>query len=260
MTVTEQEKLEIERSALDAKHRTGSFEKSAAAIARYANPPVDTPYALEYSFHLLPDVRGLTVLDYGCGAGENLVHLASRGARAIGLDISPDLIELAKKRADAYGVKAECIVGSAYDTGLPSQSVDVVFCIALLHHLDLKRAREEMRRILKPNGIAIVQEPVRDSKLVAALRPLFPAHKEISEYEYPLTREQLDFFSEGFVCDSVRRFRLPFVPLLERTIPGTRRSAYALDGWLLRSFPFLGYFATSEVRRLTRSSEPAISQ
>src|SRR5436853_2908487 len=125
-TLTAQERTELERSALDAQHRTERIEMSPATVARYANPPSDTVFPLEYSFSLLPDLRGLTVLDYGCGAGENLVHLALRGARVIGLDISPDLIALAQKRADAYKVNAEFLVGSAYETGLPSASVDVI--------------------------------------------------------------------------------------------------------------------------------------
>ena len=45
---------------------------------------------------------------------------------------------------------------------MPDASVDVVFGIAILHHLDLPQAAREVWRILKPGGRAIFQEPVRN--------------------------------------------------------------------------------------------------
>src|SRR5687768_3085204 len=44
---------------------------------------------------LVPDVRGLTVLDAGCGSGRYLHVLAGRGARAIGIDLSAAMLERA---------------------------------------------------------------------------------------------------------------------------------------------------------------------
>jgi tRNA G46 methylase TrmB len=47
-------------------------------LARHLNPPADTVYPLEYSFHLLGNLGVQTVLEYGCGDGENTVALAAR--------------------------------------------------------------------------------------------------------------------------------------------------------------------------------------
>lgn len=82
---------------------------------------------LEYAFHLLGDVNGKTVLDLGCGTGINLIPLTKRGARTIGIDISPDLIRLAQKRMDDAQLESTLQAGSAYDTGLPDESVDVIY-------------------------------------------------------------------------------------------------------------------------------------
>src|SRR5436190_21141031 len=96
---TEWEQAEIERSELEALHtppaRLISDEKN---VQRYLNPPVTTPYPLEYAYALLGDVAGKTVLDFGCGSGENSLLLARRGAEVIGVDISPALVALAERR------------------------------------------------------------------------------------------------------------------------------------------------------------------
>lgn len=247
-----QEKAERERSALEARNLDEALIARLPDIQRYANPPENSPFPLEYCFHLLGNVAGLTVLDYGCGSGENLVHLASRGAKVIELDLSPELLQIARKRAAAHQVQAEFVVGSAYSTGMPEASVDVVFAIAIFHHLDFEAARSELFRILKPNGVVILQEPVRDSKLFATLRRLFPAHGEISPFEYPLTRAQMNRLCAGFQCVASRRFRLPFVAIPEVWFRRLARAAYRLDGWLLRTIPGLDHFATMEVRKLTR--------
>jgi 2-polyprenyl-3-methyl-5-hydroxy-6-metoxy-1,4-benzoquinol methylase len=181
-------------------------------LARYVFPPANTAFPLESSFYLLGDLRGKTVLDYGWGAGDDAVILAAKGASVIAIDISPDLIEIAKKRAASNDMAIDCRVGSVYETGLPDQSVDVTFAHAILYHQDLDKARLEVLRVLRPGGTLVVHEPVRDSKLYAMFQRMIPYHRdEVSEYEAPLTREQLDAFCAGLSCEAARRFRLPFV-------------------------------------------------
>ncbi len=123
-------------------------------------------------------MNGKTVLDLGCGTGSNLVALIKRGAHTIGIDISPDLVRLACKRLDDARLQSELQVGSAYDTGLPDASIDVVYCMSLIHHLEIVRVRDEMRRILVPGGRIILKEPIRFSLTYARLRKLLPAKRK----------------------------------------------------------------------------------
>ena len=55
------------------------------------------------------------------------------------MDLSASLIELAKKRLEINGVNGDIrfMAGSAHNVPLPDESVDLVFGIAILHHLDL---------------------------------------------------------------------------------------------------------------------------
>jgi 2-polyprenyl-3-methyl-5-hydroxy-6-metoxy-1,4-benzoquinol methylase len=244
---------EIRRSAIDASRRKESLAASPALFARYSAPPENTPFQLEYSYHLLGDVRGKTVLDYGCGAGENTLLLAFRGAHVTGIDISPELIEIAKRRLAINRLAAEFCVSTGYDTGLADASIDVVFCMATLHHLDLQLARREVLRVMKPGGMLIVREPVRDSRAYAFLRRLVPysAH-DSSKYERPLKKEEIDAFAQGLQCEAQRRFKLPFVPLAGMASRRLLVPAIRIDGWMLEKVPALAHLATVEVRKLRR--------
>lgn len=245
----ERDRAEVLRSAEEARKLVAELV-DPIQLKRYMNPPSDTAYALEYSFYLLGDVRGKTVLDFGCGSGENLVALLERGAHAIGLDISPELIALAQQRLDKAGLEATVTVGSAYETGLPDESVDVIFSIALIHHLDIPSVLREMLRILKKTGRVIIQEPIRLSAGYGALRKMQPAREDISAYEHPLTREELTAVCAPFKLEGMRYFRLPLIPLFRRISP--QGLLWKMDRWLIRHLQITNRFATVVVVRLMR--------
>lgn len=243
------EEAEIERSSVEAKQTPiERLRMTEWNLGRYLNPPSTTPFPLEYAFHLIGNVRGKTVLDYGCGNGENSLPLVKRGARVVGLDVSEELLSLARQRLALHGVadRATFLAASAHDLPLPDHSVDAVMGIAILHHLDLELAAREVLRVLKPGGLAIFQEPVRNSRLLKALRAMIPYRsEEVSDYERPLTDAELRRFASGFRDYQSRAFSLPFinvaqvVPLLRKHIMGL----YKVDGAILRRVRFLDAYA-----------------
>jgi SAM-dependent methyltransferase len=252
------ERAEIARSSVEATLTAdAALRVSAKNLARYERPPADTPYPLEYAYHLLGDVRGKRIVDFGCGSGANAVQLANRGAHVWAVDISEDLIRLGQRRLAVNGRAggAQFIVGSAHDLPLPDQSVDVVFGIAILHHLDLRLVSREVHRVLKPGGRAIFQEPVRNSAVVRFLRALIPYRApDISPYERPLTDEELRAFAQPFASFRSRAFALPLVRLVEivPALKGYVAAAYRADAALLRALPPLGRYAGIRVITVTR--------
>lgn len=242
-------------NAARAKRRKNSmkiYESNNEIIERYSNPPADTFYPLEYAYYLLGDARGQTVLDYGCGSGDNSVLIADHGAKVIGVDISPDLIELAEKRLAIHGLNenAEFRVGSAHELPLKDESVDVVFGMAILHHLDLQLASAEVFRVLKKGGRAVFLEPVRNSKFIRFVRGLIPYQApDVSPFERPLTDKQLKTFAKEFTSYKSRAFSLPFVNLVEVLgLPDKHfHSAVKVDGKFLSGNSFLNYYATVRV-------------
>jgi ubiquinone/menaquinone biosynthesis C-methylase UbiE len=250
--LSERDQAEIERSASEAA-KVVLQPVDRTQIDRYMDPPADTPYGLEYAFHLLGDARGKTVLDLGCGTGENIVPLVERGARVTGIDISPDLIALAQQRLKDANLEATVRAGSAYETGLPDESVDVVFCMALIHHLDIKLVRDEMWRILRKGGFVVLREPIRFSKGYAWVRSLLPAHDDVSEYEHPLTREELATMIEPFEVHGTRYFRLPFVPLISRTVPSQSHAAWKASNMIIQRWTGAERYATGVVTKLQKA-------
>ncbi len=252
------EDVEVERSASEAQKKiTNDLRIKDDIISRYSNPPAETPFALEYAYHLLGDVGRKTVLDYGCGSGDNSVLIASHGGSVIGVDISPELIDLAEKRLELHGYKdkVEFRVGSAHDLPLADESVDVVYGMAILHHLDLDLSSKEVYRVLKKGGTAIFMEPARNSKLVWFLRNLIPYQQpDLSPFERPLTDKELEQFGKIFTNYQSRGFSLPFVNLIE--VLGLSQkllfSAMRLDGKILKKLKFLSYYASIRVIKMTK--------
>lgn len=252
------ERAEIARSSVEATLTADeALRVTPATFARYASPPADTAYPLEFAYHQLGDVTGRRIVDFGCGSGANTTLLAGRGAHVWGIDISEELLRLGRRRLAVSGCAggATFIAGSAHDLPFPDASIDVVFGMAILHHLDLDLVSREVRRVLKPGGRAIFKEPVRNSAVIRVLRNLIPYRApDISPYERPLTDAELERFASGFSSWSIRAFGLPHVQV-GAVLPGIRnywKTLYQTDHAMLRRLPWLTRYASVRVISLTK--------
>ena len=99
-----------------------------------------------------------SLLDLGTGTGRMLELFAPHIERGLGLDLSLDMLALARARLDRAGFK-HCAVrhGDIYDLALPRDSFDVVIIHQVLHFLDdSARAIREAARALRPGGRLLV--------------------------------------------------------------------------------------------------------
>lgn len=99
---------------------------------------------------------GDSLLDLGTGTGTLARGFASRGCKVIGVDIASQLLEQAKDLSLQQGLELEFHFAKAEETGLPSASFDVVSAGQCWHWFDRPRAAGEVKRLLKPNGAALI--------------------------------------------------------------------------------------------------------
>jgi 2-polyprenyl-3-methyl-5-hydroxy-6-metoxy-1,4-benzoquinol methylase len=115
-------------------------------------------------FSLLPDVKGLRVVDIGCGMGTFTFEAASRGARyALGLDLAESGIAAANRIAREDKVTG-CSFMLADAVALPARTAgaDVVIAADFTEHLDdetLRRVLAEAARIVKKDGKLVIYTP-----------------------------------------------------------------------------------------------------
>ncbi len=109
---------------------------------------------------LVGPMPSLHIVELGCGQGFFSEVFAKMGASVIGLDASQSLIEIAQKRVEKepYASKVLFITGDAANAGaIASKTADVVVVILALQNMkDIAKVSEEMQRIMKPEGRAIV--------------------------------------------------------------------------------------------------------
>jgi SAM-dependent methyltransferase len=97
---------------------------------------------------------GDRVLDVACGTGVVAVTAARRGARVTGLDLTPELLDVARDNSLAAGVDVEWHEGDAEELPFPPESFDVV--VSQFGHMFAPRPDvvvNEMLRVLKPGGM-----------------------------------------------------------------------------------------------------------
>ena len=101
----------------------------------------------------LPDVAGMDTIELGCGTGYISAWLARRGARPVGIDITPAQLETARRMQGEFGLDFPLLEASAEDVPLPDGSFDLAISeYGASIWADPYRWIPEAARLLRPGG------------------------------------------------------------------------------------------------------------
>lgn len=121
----------------------------------------------------LIDFSGKRVLDVGCGDGNLARLMTAKGARVTGLECQPK--QLAKALAAAKVGDEDYVDAGAQDMPFPDEEADIVVFFNSLHHVPpemMSKGLSEAARVLKPNGVLYVSEPVASGPFFELVRPV----------------------------------------------------------------------------------------
>ena len=108
--------------------------------------------------------RGLKVLEIGCGLGTDGAQFAEANADYTGVDLTDAAVELARKRFELFGLSGKFQTADAENLEFADESFDLVYSHGVLHHTpETQKAIDEVHRVLRPGGRAVVMLYHRDS-------------------------------------------------------------------------------------------------
>jgi ubiquinone/menaquinone biosynthesis C-methylase UbiE len=140
---------------MDAAERKPTALNFAEKYEATLVPVIFQPWAHELIRRAMP-VDGEHILDLACGTGAVSLEIAGAGVSPgslTGVDISPDMLAVARSKAEAVGLTSEWLVADAAHLPFPDASFDLAFCQQALQFFpDRPAALGELRRILKPGG------------------------------------------------------------------------------------------------------------
>jgi SAM-dependent methyltransferase len=155
--------LERSRAAWDARAARWHARAEANALA------ADRGAELDRIWDALRLSREARLLDAGCASGQWAVAFAERGARVTGIDLSPEMIRLARELASARGLEIEWRTGDVTRLADPLAVFDAIHARTLFQFVpDVPAALRELRRVLRPGGRLLASVP-------GALSPIYRA-------------------------------------------------------------------------------------
>jgi 2-polyprenyl-3-methyl-5-hydroxy-6-metoxy-1,4-benzoquinol methylase len=175
--------------------------------------------------------RSARVLEIGAGTGLHTLSLLAAIDDVTAIDISPDLLEVARRRAP--GAKYHLMDGHAPE--FSAGTFDAILGVSILHHLNWHTALANCFQLLKPNGIIRFSEPNLLNPQIYLQKniPLLKRLAGDSPDEYAFTRWQIarSLREIGFAAISVRPFEFLHPATPERLIPLVMK----VEDWVSRT-------------------------
>jgi SAM-dependent methyltransferase len=215
----------------DIEHNEGYvYTTNAALSTRWAQE------RLSRAVREMIDLKGLSVIDVGCGDGTYTVELlAAEPAYVLGTDASQKVVDFAKGRIPAGTTNIEFRAMEIYDLQAIGREFDVAIARSVLHHLyDAERGVQALMTLSKE---VLVVEPNGYSPILKVFERTRRYHREHEEKSYPPSR--IDRWLERAGGDrsrsAIRRTGTALLPQLGRSAPEGHRAWGRTDARLEKS-------------------------
>jgi ubiquinone/menaquinone biosynthesis C-methylase UbiE len=163
------------------------------------------------------------VLELACGTARNLPFYGDEVEELTGIELSPQMLAIARRRAAEVGHPADLRVGDVQELEFPDESFDTVTCtLGFCTIPDTRAGAAEAFRVLRPGGQLLLLEHVRSpAALVRGAQRLLDPLAVRFEADH-LLREPLDYLpSVGFEIDEIQRSKWGIVERLRALKPRT---------------------------------------
>lgn len=198
--------------------------------------PIDIHYGPgapnEKVLRLLGNLKGMKILEIGCGGAQCGIAMAKQGAKVTGIDISEEQLKFAKKLAKKNKVKINLIQGSYQDLKqFKSNSYDIVFSAYALHYSpDLESVFKQVYRILKKKGIFVLSLDhhffkIVDPKTLKLKSSYFKIGKHIENYS------KGKFVMYDHTVSELFNYLVDSEFIVERILEPDSRKRYKEDVW-----------------------------
>jgi ubiquinone/menaquinone biosynthesis C-methylase UbiE len=193
-------------------------------------------------------IKNKRILGLGVGLGLEELHLLKMGGNVIFLDLSIQMLKLARRGAGLYNLAPILINSNAHFLPFKSESFDMIIGTGILHHLNMEKAAPELARILVPNGKAIFIEPLEQPEPLVYLRAMIPVKWRESRGGGVLSKKDLFYLWKNFGRIKIRKFHvLESLCRISNWLEDRRKAISNIDRLLLTAFPLLGCFARAGV-------------
>ena len=184
----------------------GSFDKDTGSSSY--SLPIRTPYLRYEEMHIEFIDNNDNVLEIGAGTGIHTHSLLETGAFVVATDISPNSVQIIKKKYKKYSDKLIAKVADMEHLPFGNETFDVVCSAGSLSYGDNQIVMNEIHRVLKPGGKLIIVDSLHENPLyiinrwmgyyrgtrsLSTLRRM-PTLKLIKEYGDKFNIKKLDFF------------------------------------------------------------------
>lgn len=202
--------------------------------------------SVEFSYSLLGNITGKKLLEIGCGSGYETVEFCQKGAEVTAIDFSTESIIAAKERCKKNNIKRVAIEKmNAESLCFEDNTFDRVYINKVLLHTDKEKVLAECVRVLKRDGILVINEMLKHWLFSFPYRTFSPYRKSNPRYTTLNDIRKLNMEHKEFYLFSTFFLFLFYIPILS-----TSKFAYTLFTWiarldtlLLKMFPFLRNFA-----------------